>query len=151
MAGILKVTADINFTSKHPNKTGIPHTWIESPTCTMNTMLDGNQDLAGKNITIEFKYAVNVETWNFKMLINPYTNWEVEYKWVVSNNAVAWQDVTEEIKVKTLENNWNGNNTALTFQNPRYLRYKFWRVLIGTGKTNQTPMYINYIKMKVTV
>ena len=96
LAGILKVTTDINFTSKHPNKTGIPHTWIESPTCTMSTMLNGNQDLAEKNITIVFKYPINVETWSFKMLINPYTNWEVEYKWQGSNNGAAWQDLTEE-------------------------------------------------------
>ena len=150
LAGILKVTTDINFTSKHPNKTGIPHTWIESPTCTMSTMLNGNQDLAEKNITIVFKYPINVETWSFKMLLNPYTNWEVEYKWQGSNNGAAWQDLTEEKKIKTVENNWNGNNTTLAFQNDNYARYKFWRVLIGTGKTNQIPMYINYLKMKVT-
>ena len=151
MAGILKGTDDINFTSKHLNKTGIPHTWIESPTCTLATMLAGNQDLAGKNITIEFKYPINVETWNFKMLIDPYTNWDVEYKWQVSNNGVAWQDLTDEKKIRTVESNWNGNNAALTFQNPTYARYTFWRVLIGTGKTNQIPMYINFLRMKVTV
>ena len=150
LAGILEVTTDINFTSKHPNKNGMPHTWIESPTCTMNTMLDGNQDLAGKNITIEFKYPINVETWSFKMLIDPYTNLEVEYKWEVSNNGVAWQDWTDEKKIKTGKKDWNGNNATLVFKNPLYARYKFWRVLIGTGKTNQIPMYINYIKMKVT-
>ena len=151
LAGILEVTTDINFTSKHPNKTGIPHTWIESPTFTLATMLAGSQDLTGKNITIEFKYPINVETWNFKMLIVPYTNWDVEYKWQVSNNGVAWQDLTDEKKIRTVESNWNGNNAALTFQNPTYVRYTFWRVLIGTGKTNQIPIYINFLRMKVTV
>ena len=85
------------------------------------------------------------------MLIEPYTNWDVEYKWQVSNNGVAWQDLTDEKKIRTVESNWNGNNAALTFQNLMYARYTFWRVLIGTGKTNQIPMYINFLRMKVTV
>ena len=151
LAGVLEVTTDINFGSKHPNITGIPHTWIESPTCTLATMLRGNQDLAGKNITIEFKYPINVETWSFKMVIDPYSNWDVEYKWQVSNNGVAWHDLTDEKKIRTVEKDWNGNNTTLAFKNEMYARYRFWRVLIGAGKTNHLPIYINYIKMKVTV
>ena len=151
LAGILEVTTDIIFTSKHPNKTGIPHTWVESPTCTLPTMLDGNQDLAGKNITIEFKYPINVEKWNFKMLIEPYTNWDVEYKWQVSNNGAVWHDWTHEKNIKTGKNDWNGNNATLVFNNERYTRYKFWRVLIGAAKTTLVPIYMNYIKMKVTV
>ena len=151
LAGVLEVTTDINFNSKHPNITGIPHTWIESPTCTLATLLRGNQDLAGKNITIEFKYPINVETWSFKMVIDPYSNWDVEYKWQVSNNGVAWHDLTDEKKIRTVEKDWNGNNTTLAFKNEMYARYRFWRVLIGAGKTIHLPMYINYIKMKVTV
>ena len=151
LAGVLKVTTDINFTSKHSDKNGMPHTWIESPTCTFATMIAGHQDLAEKNITILFKYPINIETWNFKMLIHPYTNWEVEYKWQGSNNGHYWYDVGEEKKVKTLENNWNGNNASLQFQNPTYARYKYWRVLIGAGKTAEIPMYINFLRMKVTV
>ena len=151
LAGILEVTTDINFNSRHPNITGIPHTWIESPTFTLATLLRGNQDLAGKNITIEFNFPINVETWSFKMLIDPYSNWDVEYKWQVSNNGAVWHDWTHEEKIKTGKNDWNGNNATLVFKNERYARYKFWRVFIGAWKTTLVPIYINYIKMKVTV
>ena len=56
LAGVLKVTTDLHFVSRHPKITGIPHTWLESPTCTMSAMLEGDQDLTAKNITIEFMY-----------------------------------------------------------------------------------------------
>ena len=150
LAGVVNITTDLTFVSKHPKITGIPHTWIESPTCTMSSMLEANKDLKGKNITIEFKYPVNVKEWSFWMIINPYEEWEIAYKWEVSHNGDDWHEWTPTKPIKTGKYDWNGNNAKLAFKNAEYGRSKFWRVLIGAGKTEKLPIYINYLKLEVT-
>ena len=151
LAGVVNITTDFNFTSRHPKKTGIPHTWIESPTCLMNAMLEANQDLATKSITIEFKYLINISLCSLNMIIDPYQNWEIEYNWQVSQHGVNWHDWGPKEKIKTGKKDWNGNNAKLSLRNNQYGRFQFWKVLIHTGKTETLPIYINYLKLKVTV
>ena len=152
IAGLVKVSTDIEYTfGKHTGGVvGNPYVWLESPTSTLEVLLKKQKHLTGKYISIRYRYPIHVSTWYFNIARDLYEDWEIRFKWEVSNDGNFWITLPVTHTTKTIESRWCGNNTVLRFVNEWHARSQYWRIVFVAGATNQNCIFINYLRMELS-
>ena len=100
------------------------------------------QDLAGKSMTLEYTFPVQVQKWDFCVLFEAFDDPdEFLYVWEASNDKENWEQRGQPKGAKFVVNNWNGCDGILSFINNSIGRYRYWRLLIQHGKVTKTPNF----------
>ena len=145
LAGIMDISTDIPY-----QKNDIPHALIESSTCTMKLQIDPN-NIVGKSIQLEFIQEINVSMLLFNLVIDNSKEWTIHYIWQCSEDGIQWNNASNTINAKTKKQIWCGNNAQLTFINHAVKRSKYWRILFRQSKSGDKTIYLNFLRMNVSV
>lgn len=150
LAGLVTMKSTIpcvpHITSQH----GIPHVWIESPTCTTEYKIENLHNIVGSNIQASFQFPIKVKIWIFHIIQDDKDiPWKLSYQWECSNDGKIWTVISSENKAMSVPNIWSGNNSEIVFVNEKNSSYLHWRVVFKHSQTTAKIVYINYLKMRV--
>lgn len=147
LAPIVTITTDLTLaTSYSKSSTHEAHYLLEG-LCASNRIYLNQKNLAGKHITLAYRFQINVDAWKLRLRSTMYDKHTIKFHWEASNDGKNWAR-SETLKAETEENYWNGNTHEINFINDvQAFDWYFWKIVFEEG-TLADP-WVNLLLMRI--
>ena len=147
LAPIVTITTDLTFANTYSKSSSHDAHCLLEGLCASNRIYLNQKNLAGKHITLVYRFQLNVNAWKLRLRSTMYDKHTIKFHWETSNDGKNWVR-SETLKAETEENYWNGNTHEINFVNDvQAFDWYFWKIVFEEG-TLADP-WVNLLLMQV--